>query len=77
MNHKLKVVEKAKRAAVRAYGMGIGSGTLSVKAAVNVWEAPVRSVMEYGGEIWGERPRGGDPTGDGEKDFASEQVSPK
>lgn len=53
-NHKTKVAEKARGAAVRSYGLGIGNGTLSVKAAVNVWEALVRSVMEYGGEVWGE-----------------------
>ena len=54
LSHKGKVAEKARRAAVRSYGLGIGNGTLSVKAAVNVWEALVRSVMEYGGEVWGE-----------------------
>ena len=43
---------KAKSAAVRAYGLGIGM--LSVRAAINVWESIVRSVMEYGSEVWGD-----------------------
>ena len=32
--------------------MGIQRGCLSVKAAINVWKALVRVIMEYGAEVW-------------------------
>ena len=30
------------------------SGHLSVKASINLYEALVRSVLEYGAEVWGD-----------------------
>src|SRR5690348_14417325 len=37
----------------RIWSMGIKSGDLSVKGAINLWEALVRSILEYGSEVWG------------------------
>lgn len=54
-DHLTKVTSKARGAGIRAFGMGIGNGTLSVRGAVNVWKTLVRSVMEYGMEVWGEQ----------------------
>jgi hypothetical protein len=33
--------------------MGMKQGALSVKASVNLWEALVRSNLEYAAEVWG------------------------
>jgi hypothetical protein len=33
--------------------MGMKNGNLSVKASVNLWQALVKSVIEYGAAIWG------------------------
>ena len=51
---KKRMALKAKQNMMKCNGMGIQSGLLPVKAAVNVWQALVRSVLEYGAEIWSE-----------------------
>ena len=33
--------------------MGMKGGHLSVKGSVNLWEALVRSNLEYGVQVWG------------------------
>src|SRR6185436_9763415 len=35
------------------WGMGMGEGSLSVKGALNLYYALVRSVLEYGAAVWG------------------------
>jgi hypothetical protein len=42
---------KAKRNFWRAWGMGMGAGELSAKAAACLWETLVRPVLEYAGEL--------------------------
>ena len=37
----------------RIWQMGIRSGFLSIKASLNIYQALVRSVLEYGSEVWG------------------------
>lgn len=37
----------------KIWSMGIKSGYLSVKGSINLWQALVRSILEYGSEIWG------------------------
>ena len=50
---KEKLLEKAKKASVKAWAMGIRSGILTVVAAVRIWSTLVRPLLEYGAEIWG------------------------
>ncbi len=38
----------------RIWGMGMSSGSLSTKASLNLYEALVRAIVEYGSEIIGE-----------------------
>ena len=52
-DYKKRILSKAKRNMAKAWSMGIRSGYLSVEAAVNVWQTLIRSVLEYGAEIWG------------------------
>jgi len=37
----------------RAWGMGIRTGYLSVKSSISLWQAVVRSTLDYGSQIWG------------------------
>ena len=46
-----KVISKATRGMAMAWGMGIHVNGLSTKAAVNVWKALIRPVLEYGAEV--------------------------
>ena len=48
-----KLLTKAKANMNRVWFMGMKSGDLSVKAAMNLYDALVRSQLEYGSEIWG------------------------
>ena len=32
----------------------MNTGALSVPACINLWDALVRSILEYGAEVWGE-----------------------
>ena len=38
----------------RIWGMGMYNGCLSVKASINLYEMLVRSILEYGAEVWGD-----------------------
>ena len=51
---KKRIKEKARRNVSRIWYMGMYDGCLSVKATVNLYQALVRSVLEYGCEIWGD-----------------------
>ncbi len=51
--HKRRIKEKARKNVSRIWYMGMYDGCLSVKACINLYQALVRSVVEYGCEIWG------------------------
>ena len=51
---KTRLENKAGRNMTVAMAMGIRSGHLSAKAAIGIWKALVRPVLEYGAEVWGE-----------------------
>ena len=48
-----RICEKARQSMSAIWGMGMRNGCLSVKACINLYEALVRSILEYGAEIWG------------------------
>jgi hypothetical protein len=50
---KNRIAEKARKNRARIWNMGMKDGNLSVKASINLWEALVRSNLEYGAEVWG------------------------
>ena len=50
---KHRLLEKAKKASVVSFAMGIRSGNLTVAAALKIWNMLVRPLLEYGAEIWG------------------------
>jgi hypothetical protein len=49
---KERIAEKARRNVSRVWYMGMRYGGLSVRAGINVYKALVRSVLEYGAEVW-------------------------
>ena len=49
-----RILQKARRNLTHVWAMGIRGGFASVKTAEMLWKALVRSVLEYGCEIWGE-----------------------
>ena len=51
---KKRIKEKARRNVSRIWYMGMYDGCLSVKATINLYQALVRSVLEYACEIWGD-----------------------
>jgi len=51
---KKRIKEKARKNVSRVWYMGMYDGCLSVKASINLYQALVRSVLEYGCEIWGD-----------------------
>lgn len=51
--YKKRIKEKARKNVSRIWYMGMYDGCLSVKACINLYQALVRSVLEYGCEIWG------------------------
>ena len=51
---KTRLKNKAEKNMTVALAMGIKSGNLSAKAAIGIWKALVRPVLEYGAEVWGE-----------------------
>jgi len=51
-----RLVAKARMNVSKVWSMGMRHGSLSVKASVNLYEALVRSVLEYGAEIGSTRP---------------------
>ena len=50
--YKDRMIEKASRRMNAAWGVGLQSGAMSVKAGVNIWQGLVRPILEYGAEIW-------------------------
>src|SRR6185503_15826182 len=50
---KKRIKEKARRNVSKVWSMGMHDGCLSVKGSINLYEALIRSVLEYGSEIWG------------------------
>ena len=51
---KTRLIEKTERNMRKAMGMGNKTKHLSAKAAIGLWKALIRPVLEYGAEIWGE-----------------------
>jgi hypothetical protein len=49
---KERIASKAKKNVSAIWGMGMAYGKLSVKAGINLYEALVRSVLEYGAIVW-------------------------
>ena len=50
---KERTLARARANMARIWSMGIQSGNLSVSGSINLWQALVRSILEYGSEIWG------------------------
>ena len=50
---KERTMTRARMNMGRIWGMGIKSGYLSVKGSITLWQALVRSILEYGSEVWG------------------------
>ena len=50
---KERVLARARTSMARAWGMGIKTGYLSVKSSISLWQAVVRSTLDYGSQIWG------------------------
>jgi hypothetical protein len=53
VDFKKRIADKAKINRARIWRMGMNTGALSVRASINLWEALVRSILEYGAEVWG------------------------
>lgn len=49
-----RIYLKARANISKVWSMGMSNGSLSVKASINLYEALVRSVVEYGAEVWKE-----------------------
>jgi hypothetical protein len=54
VDFKIRIAGKARQNRARIWRMGMNNGTLSVKACINMWETLVKSILEYGAEVWGE-----------------------
>jgi len=54
VDFKRRIKEKARRNVSRIWSMGMSDGSLSVKASINLYQALVRSVLEYGCVVWGD-----------------------
>ena len=54
VDFKRRLKEKARRNVSRIWSMGMSDGSLSVKASINLYQALVRSVVEYGCVVWGD-----------------------
>jgi hypothetical protein len=50
---KKRLLARARCNMARIWSMGIKNGNLSVKGSINIWQAIVRSTLEYGSVIWG------------------------
>ena len=50
-----RVLAKAKRNMTQALAMGIRGGFMSMRLAKIIWTSLVRSIIEYGCEIWGDK----------------------
>lgn len=53
--YRKRILRKARRNMTHALSMGISGGFMSTKMATVIWMSLVRSIIEYGCEIWGER----------------------
>jgi hypothetical protein len=53
VDFKTRIIEKARTNMARVWSMGMRTGFLSMKASLNLWEALVRSNLEYACEVWG------------------------
>jgi len=47
-----RIHDKARRNVSRVWSMGMRHGSLSVLAGINLYKALVRSILEYGAEVW-------------------------
>ena len=52
--YRKRILRKARRNMTHALSMGISGGFMSTKMATVIWMSLVRSIIEYGCEIWGE-----------------------
>jgi hypothetical protein len=50
-----RVLAKARRNMTQALAMGVSGGYMSTRLACVVWKSLVRSIIEYGCEIWGDK----------------------
>lgn len=50
-----RILKKAKRNMTQALAMGVSGGFMTVRLACIVWKSLVRSIVEYGCEIWGDK----------------------
>jgi hypothetical protein len=50
---RIRILQKARSNMSRVWMMGLKSGYLTVKGGINLWEALVRSILEFSAEIWG------------------------
>ena len=50
-----RILAKARRNMTQALAMGISGGFMTVRLANTIWMSLVRSIIEYGCEIWGEK----------------------
>ena len=50
-----RILAKGKRNMTQALAMGIRGGFMTTRLARIIWMSLVRSVIEYGNEIWGDR----------------------
>ena len=53
IDFKLRILNRARCNLGRIWSMGLRNGSLSVKGSINVYNALVRSILEYASEIWG------------------------
>ena len=51
-----RILKKAKRNMTQSLAMGIKGGFMTIRLANTIWTSLVRSIVEYGCEIWGDRP---------------------
>lgn len=51
--HKAGIVTRARAAMSRLWALGLKNGTFPVRTSVTLWSSLVRSILEYGSEIWG------------------------
>ena len=49
-----RILSKAKKNMTQALAMGISGGFMTIRLANIIWMSLVRSLVEYGSEIWGE-----------------------
>jgi len=49
-----RILSKARKNMTQALAMGISGGFLTTRQANIIWKSLVRSIVEYGSEIWGE-----------------------